>query len=113
MEPDVCVDNQPLDAILDLGSSISYIDRETTDDLHLKLLSHECDIPQLVSVDGTKLTSSVPNVIGWVEIELGVYGIGCLPTRFLVTKSMFSKEVPIVLGSHQIKKILAQGNVAR
>ena len=86
---------------------MSYINREITDDLHLKLNSHKCEIPQFVCVDGTKLTSSALEVIGWVEIELGVLGIGCLLARFWVTQSMFCKGVPIVLGSHLIKKVLA------
>ena len=53
------------------------------------------------------------NIVGWVEIELGVFGIGCLTTRLWVTNSLFNKGVPIVLGSHQIKQILAQANINR
>ena len=40
-------------------------------------------------------------------------GIGCLTTRLWVTNSMYNKGVPIVLGSHQIKQILAQANIDR
>ena len=39
LEPEVVVyvNNQPMDAILDLGSSVSLIDREITDDMNVKL----------------------------------------------------------------------------
>ena len=59
------------------------------------------------------MTKSVLNIIGWVEIELGVPGLGCLVTRLWVVKSLVDRGMPIVLGSHQIKRILAQANVAR
>ena len=115
LEPEVVVyvNNQPMDAILDLGSSVSLIDREITDDMNVKLTPYIHDVPQCVSVEGLKFTNSVINIVGWVEIELGVLGIGCLTTRLWVTNSLFNKGVPIVLGSHQIKQILAQANLKR
>ena len=115
LEPEVVVyvNNQPMDAILDLGSSVSLIDREITDDMNVKLTPYIHDVPQCVSVEGLKFTNSVINIVGWVEIELGVLGIGCLTTRLWVTNSFFNKGVPIVLGSHQIKQILAQANINR
>ena len=115
LEPEVVVyvNNKPMDAILDLGSSVSLIDREITDDLNVKLTPYIHDVPQCVSVDGLKFTNSVINIVGWVEIELGVFGMGCLTTRLWVTNSLFNKGVPIVLGSHQIKQILAQANINR
>ena len=109
----VYVNNQPMDAILDLVSSVSLIDREITDDMNVKLTPYIHDVPQCVSVEGLKFTNSVINIVGWVEIELGVLGIGCLTTRLWVTNSLFNKGVPIVLGSHQIKQILAQANLKR
>ena len=102
-----------MDAILDLGSSVSLIDREITDDMNVKLTPYIHDVQQCVSVEGLKFTNSVIHIVGWVEIELGVLGIGCLTTRLWVTNSLFNKGVPIVLGSHQIKQILAQANINR
>ena len=92
---------------------MSLIDQEITDDLPVTVNPFTCNLSQCFSLEGIKLTTSVFNVIGWVEIELGILGVGCLTTRLFVTKSMFNKQVPIVLGSHQIKQIFAQANVSR
>ena len=59
------------------------------------------------------MTNSILNIIGWIETELGVPGLGCLVARLWVVKSLVAQGMPIVLGSHQIKRILAQANVAR
>ena len=107
----VHVNDQPLDAILDLGSNVSLIDQEITDDMNVKLTPFIHKLSQCVSIEGPKLTNSIINVIGWVEIELGILGVGCFTTRLWVTKSLFNKGVPIVLGSYQIKQIMAQANV--
>ena len=115
LEPEVVVyvNNQPMDAILDLSSSVSLIDREITDNMNVKFTPYIHDVPQCVSVEGLKFTNSVINIVGWVDIEFSVLGIGCLTTRLWVTNSLFNKGVPIVLGSHQIKQILAQANLKR
>ena len=115
LEPEVVVyvNNQPTDAILDLGSSVSLIDREITYDLNVKLTPYIHDIQQCVSVEGLKFTNSVINIVGWVEMELGVLGMGCLTNRLWVTNSLFNKGVPIVLGSHQIKQNVAKANINR
>ena len=102
-----------LDAILNLGSSASLIDQEITDDLPVTVNPFTCDLSQCFSLEGVQLTTSVLNVIGWVELELGILEVGCLTTRLFVTKSMFNKGVPIVLGNHQIKQIFDQANVSR
>ena len=81
--------------------------------MNVKLTPYIHGVPQCVSVEGLKFTNSVINIVGWVEIELSVLGIGCLTTRLWVTNSLFNKGVPIVLGSHQIKQILAQANLKR
>ena len=113
LEPRVLVHvyQRPLDAILDLGASISFIDEEIVEDLGVKVHSFICDVPQCVSFEGTKLTKSVLNVIGWIELELGILGVGLFTTRLWVVKTMYSKGVPIILGSHQIKKIFLEANV--
>ena len=115
LEPEVVVhvNNQPLDAILDTGSNISIIDRKIVDSLKLKVTPFTYGVPQVVGFEGPTLVSAMINIIGWVEIELGVLGIGCLTTRLWVTNSLYNKGVPIVLGSYQIKQILAQANVKR
>ena len=41
-----------MDAILDLSSSVSLIDREITDDMNVKLTPYIHDVPQCVSVEG-------------------------------------------------------------
>ena len=113
LEPRVLVHvyQRPLDAILDLSASISFIDEEIVKDLGVEIHSFACDVPQCVSFEGAKLTKSVLNVIGWVELELGILGVGYLITRLWVVKTMFNKGVPIILGSHQIKKIFLEANV--
>ena len=115
LEPEVVVhvNNQPLDAILDLGSNISLIDQEITDDIGVELNPFTCDVPQCVSIEGVKVTNSKIKIIGWVEIELGVVGKRCLVTRLWVGSSLFNKGVPIVLGGYQIKQILEQANLKR
>ena len=93
LEPTVVVhvNNEPLDAILDLGSNVSLIDQEITDDMNVKLTPLIHKLSQCVSIEGPKLTNSIINVIGWVEIELGILGVGCLTTRLWVTKSLFNR----------------------
>ena len=83
LEPRVLVHvyQRPLDAILDLGASISFIDEEIVEDLGVEVHSFICDAPQCVSFEGTKLTKSVLNVIGRIELELGILGVGLFTTR--------------------------------
>ena len=113
LEPRVLVHvyERPLDAILDLGASISFIDEEIVEGLGLEVHPFICDVPQCVSFEGTTLTRSVLNVIGWIELELGILGVRLLTTKLWVVKSMFNKGVPIILGSHQLKKIFLEANV--
>ena len=115
LEPTVIVhvNNEPVEAILDLGSGISVIDIEIVEDLNKKLTPFVKDMPQCVSIEEGKLTNSVLNIIGWIEIELGILGVGLIQTGLWVTDNLISKGVPIVLGSHQIKQILAQANTQR
>ena len=115
LEPTVIVhvNNEPVKAILDLGSSVSVIDIEIVEDLEKKLTPFVHEVPQCVSIEEGKLTNSVLNIIGWVEIEMGILGVGLTQTRLWVTNNLISKGVPIVLGSHQIKQVLAQANTQR
>ena len=114
LEPEVVVyvNNQPQDAILDLGSDVSLINQEITDDLVLTVNPFICDVPQAASLRGRgELCVAVSNVIGWVELELGIFGIGCIPTRLFVARHLVNKGVQVVWGSQIIKKIFAQANV--
>ena len=110
LEPKVLVHvyERPLDAILDLGASISFIDEEIVEGLGLEVHPFICDVPQCVSFEGTTLTKSVLNVIGWVELELGILGVGLLTTKLWVVKSMFNKGVPIILREPSNKKNLSR-----
>ena len=51
-------------------------------------------MPQCVSIEEGKLTNSVLNIIGWIEIELGILGVGLIQTRLWVTNNLISKGVP-------------------
>ena len=110
MEPEVLVyvNNHPLDALLDLGCNVSFIDQEISDDLDARLVPLDCTVSQCIDlgISPFKVLNSVFQVIGWIEIELGVLGLGCFPARLWVTKSMIHKGVPMVIGCHLIKKIL-------
>ena len=78
LEPTVIVhvNNEPVEAILDLGSGISVIDIEMVEDLNKKLTPFVKDMPQCVSTEEGKLTNLVLNIIGWIGIELGILGVG-------------------------------------
>ena len=117
LEPEVVVyvNDHPLDALLDLGCDASFIDQEISDDLGVKVNSYDCTIAQCVGMEVSPCTVSTSflKVIGWIEIEMGILGIGCVTARLWVTQSLFNKGVPIVIGSHLIKKILAQANLRK
>ena len=115
LEPAVVVhvNDEPVDAILDLGSSVSVIDVEIVEDLKTKLTPSIQKVPQCVTLEEGKISGPVLHIIGWIEIELGILGMGLIQTRLWVTNNLISKGVPIVLGSHQIKQVLAQANTQR
>ena len=43
--------------------------------------------------------------MGWIEVELGLLGMGCILARFWVTDCRHDKGVPVVLGSPMIKEV--------
>ena len=43
--------------------------------------------------------------MGWIKVEVGILGMGCILARFWVTDCKYDKGVPVVLGSCQIKKV--------
>ena len=112
LEPEVVVyvNDKPLDALLDIGCDASFIDQETSNELGVKVNPCDCTIAQCVGMEVSPcaVSTSFLKVIGWIEIEMGILGVGCVITRLWVAQSLFNKGVPIVIGSHLIKEILAQ-----
>ena len=75
----------PFDALLDVGSSISMIDMKVCEKLGLPINPFSCDIPHYVGVEGALMTKSLICIMGWVEVEVGILGMGCILARFWVT----------------------------
>ena len=101
----------PFDAILDVGSSISIIDVKVCETLGLPVNPFSCDISHCVGVEGTSMVKSLISVLGWIEVELGILGLGCILAKFWVTDCIFDKGVIAVLRSHQIKKVYSQARI--
>ena len=57
------------------------------------------------------MTKTHVAVMGWIEVEVGILGLGCILARFWVTDCSYDKCIPVVLGSHQIKKVYAKARV--
>ena len=57
------------------------------------------------------MVKSLISVLGWIEVELGILGLGCILAIFWVTDCTYDKGVPVVLGSHQIKKVYSQARI--
>ena len=77
--------NWSIDALLDVGSSISMIDMKVCEKLGLPINPFSCDIPHCVGVEGALMTKSLICIMGWVEVEVGILGMGCILARFWVT----------------------------
>ena len=73
------------DAILDVGSSISMIDVKVCETLGLPMNPFSCDISHCVGIEGASMVKSLILVLGWIEVELGILGLGCILARFWVT----------------------------
>ena len=82
----------PFDALLDVGSSISMIDMKVCEKLGLPINPFSCDIPHYVSVEGALMTKSLICIMGWVEVEVGILGMGCILARFWVTDCGYEPE---------------------
>ena len=67
------VNDQPLDALLDLRCDTSFIDQEISDDLGVKVNPYDCTVAQCVGMEISPCTvsTSVLKVLGWIEIETG------------------------------------------
>ena len=101
----------PFDAILDVGSSISTIDVTVCEYLKIPIRPFSCDFVLSSGFEGALMTKTHVAVMGWIEVEVGILGLGCILARFWVTDCNYDKCVPVVLGSHQIKKIYAQARI--
>ena len=69
------------------------------------------DISHYVSVEGASMVSSTIAILRWVEVELGISYMGCILARFWITDCLKDKAIPLVIGSHQIKKIFNEANL--
>ena len=98
----------PFDAILDVGSIICMIDVKVCKTLGLPVNPFNCDISPCVGMEGASVVKSLISVLGWIEVELGILGLGCILARFWVTDCSYDNGVPVILGSHQTKKVYGQ-----
>ena len=102
----------PYDAILYTGATFSMIDHELCESLCLRVNSFRCEIPHCVGLEGVYM-KAMTNVLGWVQVELGIPFMGCVLARLWVTSTMHQQGVPLVLGSHIIKRFFAQANLEK
>ena len=87
------------------------IDVKVCETLGLPVNPFSCDISHCVGVEGASMVKSLISVLGWIEVELGILGLGCILARFWVTDCTYDKGVPVFLGSHQIKKVYGQARI--
>ena len=81
------------------------IDARVCEKLGLPIQPYSCDVSHCTGVEGVKMVRSLICIMGWIEVEVGILGMGCILARFWVTDCKYDKGVPVVLGSHQIKKV--------
>ena len=81
------------------------IDKKVCDRLGLPINPFSCDISHCDGVVGASMTRSIIAIMGWIEVELGLLGMGCILARFWVTDCRYDKGVPVVLGSPMIKEV--------
>ena len=117
LEPEVFVyvNDSPLDAILDLGCTVSFIDQEIVNDLSVRIKHFGCTASHCVSIGASpaKISNAILTVLGCIEIELGILGMGSVQAKLWVVKSMIDRGVPLVIGSNLIKKVFEQANLQR
>ena len=70
----------PFDALLDVGSKISMIDKKVCDRLGLPINPFSCDISHCDGVVGASMTRSIIAIMGWIEVELGTSWYGLYPS---------------------------------
>ena len=90
-----------------MSANYSMIDSQLCRYLHLDLTPFQCDVPLCTGIEGTCMTKSVVAILGWVELEIGILGLGLATVRFWVADTMSCKGTPFILGGNQIKKLLS------
>ena len=103
----------PYEAIIDIGSPLSMIDVELCENLCLSVNPFTHDISHYEGIEGVKMVGSALSILEWVEVELSILHMGSRQAKFWITECMYDRATPIVLGSHQVKKIFAQANLDR
>ena len=81
------------------------IDMKVCEKLGLPINQFSCDISHCTGVEGALMTRSLICVMGWIEVEVGILGMGCILAGFWVTDCKYDNGVPVVLGSRQLKKV--------
>ena len=81
------------------------IDMKVCEKLGLPINPFSCDVSHCTGVEGALMTRSLICIMGWIEVEVGILGMGCILARFWVSDCKYDKGVPVVLGSHQIKQV--------
>ena len=81
------------------------IDKKVCDRLGLPINPFSCDISLCDGIVGASMTRSIIAIMGWIEVELGLLGMGCILARFWVADCKYDKGVPVVLGSPMIKEV--------
>ena len=97
--------------MLDMGSNLSLIDVELFEILSLPINPLHYVTSHCIDVDYACMINSL--IANWVQVELGIPRLDYILTRLWVTEYLFDKGVPVVLGSHQIKKIFTQASLDR
>ena len=87
------------------------IDTELCESLCLSVNPFIHNISHYVGVEGASMSGSAITILGWVEVNLGISFMGNMTAKFWITECMYDRATPIVLGSHQIKRIFSQANL--
>ena len=113
LEPEtmVYINFVPYDVIVDTGSSFSTMDVKICESLNLNVHPFSHDISHYNGVEGASIIGSTISILGWVEAELGINYMGCILAKFWITDCLHDKAIPLVIGSHHIRKIFAQANL--
>ena len=89
-----------------MSANYSMIDSQLCRYLHLDFTPFQYDVPLCTGIEGACMTKSVVAILGWVELEIGILGLGLATVRFWVADTMSCKGNPFILGGNQIKKII-------
>ena len=99
----------PFDVILYVGSSISTVDVTVCEYLKIPIRPFVCDFILSSAVEGALMTKTHVAVMGWIEVEVGILGLGCILARFWVTDCSYDKCVPAVFRESSNQESLCPG----